>query len=85
VTEHRVEGFALSPPQQRAWNAAARTRDQQPTVGLVARVTGHVTADRVQTALAAVIAAEEILRTRFEELAGTRRPGQVVDAPAAPE
>lgn len=76
-----LEGFAISPEQERVWQQQeAHTGGASLRAEAVVAVTG-VAAERVGEALTHAVRRHEILRTRFERVPGLLWPVQVV-APA---
>ncbi|AUX42316.1 uncharacterized protein SOCE26_037460 [Sorangium cellulosum] len=72
MTEHELEGFRLSPQQERAW---ALGGDRLHAAGL-AVLSGSCDEGRLRAAVAAVVARHEILRTVFPSLPGMSAPLQ---------
>ncbi len=77
-----VEGFALSPQQERLWQLQ-EAGDGYAAFGTV-RIAGDVDPERLRQALAQVVRRHEILRTDFRRVPGLSAPLQVIGDPAAP-
>src|SRR3982751_3400081 len=77
-----VEGFALSPQQERLWQLQ-EAGDGYAAFGAV-RIAGDVDPERLRQALAQVVRRHEILRTDFRRVPGLSAPLQVIGDPAAP-
>ena len=77
-----IEGFRLSPQQQRLW----RLRDgcAAGTAQCVLNLAGDLSVPALEQALSAVVARHEILRTRFERLPGMEMPIQVISGESLP-
>jgi amino acid adenylation domain-containing protein/FkbM family methyltransferase len=76
VQQQMIEGFRLSPQQQRLWGL--RDGQASGTAQCVLELSGDVRASALATALSAVLGRHEILRTRFEWLPGMEMPIQVI-------
>jgi amino acid adenylation domain-containing protein len=77
--QHAVEGFRLSPQQERLWLLAQRDPEGDYGSRCAVELRGAVDPERLRRALEAAAAAHEILRTRFERLPGMGIPVQVVE------
>ncbi|MBZ5490386.1 MAG: amino acid adenylation domain-containing protein [Acidobacteriia bacterium] len=77
------EGFRVSPQQRRLWGFI----QQNPQVAFCAqchvRITGPLSAERLDEAIRSLRSMHEILRTRFVVLPGTKAPVQVIGDVAA--
>ncbi|GAA2264401.1 hypothetical protein GCM10010430_56330 [Kitasatospora cystarginea] len=73
-------GFRLSPPQLHAWSHAAGRRVQARIL-----LEGPVSGEEVRSALLAVVARHESLRSRLAHVPGLAVPLQLVDESAEPE
>ena len=78
-----VEGFRLSPQQQRLWATQAE-QDGPFRVQATISIQGRLDAQVLKDAIAHVVERHEILRTTFSHLAGSQLPGQVVHEVLAP-
>src|SRR5215217_5056730 len=76
-----VEGYRLSPQQARIWALSGGEGGAAFRAGCVVLVEGETDAAAVGRSLSAVVARHEILRTRFESVAGMALPLQVVEEP----
>lgn len=79
-----VEGFRLSPQQQRIWSVKDRYGGRGPWAVAIARIRGALEVDRWQEALSELHRRYEILRTRFLVPPGSSMPLQVIDEPHRP-
>jgi amino acid adenylation domain-containing protein/FkbM family methyltransferase len=78
MTQQELEGFRLSPQQERVWRLGG---DRLYAAGL-AVLSGACDPDRLRTAISAVVARHEILRTVFPSLPGMAVPLQrILDEP----
>jgi len=75
-----VNGFLLSPQQERTWHLHRQWGERRSVLGL--NLAGQVSEREVRSALQALAARHEILRTRFEIPAGLKTPLQVVEPEA---
>ncbi|HSF43685.1 MAG TPA: amino acid adenylation domain-containing protein [Thermoanaerobaculia bacterium] len=82
MQQQAIEGFRLSPQQQRLW----RLRDgcAAGTAQCVLQLAGDLSAPALEQALSAVVTRHEILRTRFERLPGMEMPIQVISGEPFP-
>jgi len=76
VQRQVIEGFRLSPQQQRLWRL--REKGTAGTAQCIVALAGDLRAAALEQALSAVVARHEILRTRFERLPGMDVPIQVI-------
>jgi amino acid adenylation domain-containing protein/FkbM family methyltransferase len=76
VQSRVIEGFRLSPQQQRLWRL--REGGAACAAQCVLALEGDLHAGALERALSAVLARHEILRTRFERLPGMEIPIQVI-------
>ena len=82
VTE-LIDGYRLSPQQRRVWRLQQQDGGSYRTVAGVL-LEGRVQQNRLQSALEAVIARHEILRTDFRLVPGMSFPLQVINTQASP-
>jgi amino acid adenylation domain-containing protein/non-ribosomal peptide synthase protein (TIGR01720 family) len=75
-----VEGFRLSPQQERLWALAADIGTQG-----VLRLDGNLDVRRLRQALHAIVCRYDILRTTFHQMPGPGAPVQIVAAQGAVE
>lgn len=73
-----LQGFPLSPQQQRLWQLQSTTSNSPYRVEAVIEIRGVLQIDRLRTALEQVVARHEILRTTFPTLPGMVLPLQVI-------
>jgi len=79
-----AEGFRLSPRQRHLWRARSAAPQGGFGVRGLVRLEGELDAGRLQAALAALAADQEILRTTFGHLPGIALPVQVIGEELAP-
>ena len=79
-----VEGFRLSPQQERLWLRQPTTRGPQLTAQAVVRIDGPLDHAVLDAAVAHLVGRHEILRTGFHCLPGMRVPLQVIGDPYMP-
>ncbi|HEX7182941.1 MAG TPA: amino acid adenylation domain-containing protein [Thermoanaerobaculia bacterium] len=79
-----LEGFKLSPQQDRLWALHCQERWQPYRATCVVSIDGALDTDLLEAALRQVVARHEILRTTFQHLAGMDVPLQVIDGAVAP-
>src|SRR5213595_3580050 len=72
-----ISAFHLSAQQERLWSQQAGAADPFVSVCEVL-LAGRLDVDRLRTALQAVVARHEILRTVFHRQAGVKIPFQVI-------
>ena len=77
-----VEGYRLSPQQRSLWRHVERDGAGPYRARLVAGVEGPLAVEALRRALDRALLRHEILRTRFERIAGVALPVQVIGAPA---
>jgi amino acid adenylation domain-containing protein len=82
MTEH-LEGFSLSPQQERLWRVQGRAGDGCLRSEIVARLCGPLDAARLGEAIAAVAVRHEMLRTTFRGTPEMTVPLQVIAPPEA--
>src|SRR5688572_18054716 len=82
VTE-LIDGYRLSPQQRRVWRLQQLDGSSYRTLAGV-MVEGPVQHQRLESALAEVLARHEILRTDFRQVPGMSFPLQVVNPEASP-
>ncbi|HEY6660522.1 MAG TPA: condensation domain-containing protein, partial [Pyrinomonadaceae bacterium] len=82
VTE-LIDGYRLSPQQRRVWRLQQLDGNSYRTLAGVL-LEGRVQQNRLQSALAEVLARHEILRTEFRQVPGMSFPLQVVNPEASP-
>src|SRR5215216_1363367 len=73
-----VEGYRLSPQQERVWGLSGGVPGAAFCAGCVVLVEGATDAGALSRSLSSVVARHEILRTKFESVAGLTLPLQVV-------
>jgi amino acid adenylation domain-containing protein len=74
-----IEGYRLSPQQERLWLSRGATDSQAYRVGCVVTIGGGVDAMRIRQALGLIVQRHEILRTEFAQLDGMALPLQVIN------
>jgi amino acid adenylation domain-containing protein len=79
-----VEGFALSPQQERLWQLQEGGPADLYGTFCVVRVAGDTDPERLRRALGAVVQRHEILRTCFRRIPGLSAPLQVIGLPLPP-
>jgi len=79
LTSPTLEGFRLSPQQDRLWSLQQGAAQLPPLAQAAFRITGPLQVEQLQTALEQVAQRHEILRTRFPCLPGMQVPLQVID------
>jgi amino acid adenylation domain-containing protein len=80
-TQQSIEGFRLSPQQERLWRAAGGQDGPAWHARVSVEITGELDRGALDRALAAVVERHEILRTAFRTLPGMSAPLQVVTDP----
>ena len=78
-----IEGFRLSPQQERLWRLAGGSRSGPFRAFCRVRVTGRIDAEVLRAAIGRAVARHEVLRTAFELLPGMSAPLQVISGEAA--
>src|SRR5687768_177439 len=73
MIEETIQGYRLSPQQQRLWLSATR-----PAAQLTLLCRGELDAEALRRALRRLVARHEILRTSFPQLPGMDLPLQVI-------
>jgi amino acid adenylation domain-containing protein len=76
-----LQGYRLSPPQQRLWSLQGRSPDPPFRFGCRLWLEGELDVELLWRALDAVVDRHEILRTRFARLPEMAMPVQVVEEP----
>jgi amino acid adenylation domain-containing protein/non-ribosomal peptide synthase protein (TIGR01720 family) len=84
TTSQAIQGFRLSPLQERLWLLQRAAGGQPPHGACAYAVEGALDAERLDRALREAIARHEILRTTFVLPPGTTIPVQVVTEEVAP-
>jgi len=79
-----VEGFALSPQQERLWQLQEGGVEGLYGAFCSLRIAGDVDLERLRQALGLVVQRHEILRTGFQRIPGLGTPLQVIGSPAPP-
>src|SRR5690349_8529429 len=74
-----VEGFRLSPQQQRLWQLIKEDGASRYCARCAFMLEGDLDVDNLQRAFQDVVARHEILRTRLEMFPGMKLPLQVID------
>ncbi len=78
-----VEGFRLSPQQERLWKLCRDGADRPYRAACSVAIEGEIAPDALRSALRLVVERHEILRTTYRRLFGLETPLQViVDEPA---
>jgi len=79
-----IEGFELSPQQERLWRLLEAEPGSDYRARCVLRIEGELGRRRLEAALAAVVERNEVLHTAFRRLPGMDSPLQVVVDPTPP-
>ena len=79
-----VEGFALSPQQERLWQLQEVGPADRYGAFCTLRVAGDTNPERLRLALSQVVRRHEILRTGFRRIPGLSAPLQVIGGPLPP-
>src|SRR4026209_416653 len=74
-----IEGFRLSPQQQRVWQLSKQDVTGRSGARCEFMLEGELDAHTLQAAVRDVVARHEILRTRLETFPGMKLPLQVID------
>ena len=74
-----VEGYELSPQQKELWQMMQQAPGAEFGLQCEVRIEGAVERRRLERAVDEVLGRHEILRTRYEQLAGLRYPLQVIN------
>ncbi|MEN3329189.1 MAG: hypothetical protein V7638_3996 [Acidobacteriota bacterium] len=74
-----IEGFRLSPQQQRLWLLSKQDRAERYGARCAFMLDGELDVQRLQRSLKDVVARHEILRTHLEMFPGMKLPLQVID------
>src|SRR3982750_1322868 len=80
-----IEGYRLSPQQERVWLLQQGTQDTPYRALCVIQISGTLRPDVLKEALAFVVSRPEILRTTFHLLPGMSIPVQAIAGNATPE
>ena len=72
-----IEGFRLSPGQQRVWRSQQRAGSVRLCRAAI-EILGPLDSSALKTAIGAVVDSHEILRTSFRSIAGLELPLQVI-------
>ena len=84
MQNNTIEGYRLSPQQQRQWVLQQHSERSPYRVQVQVLIEGNVDTDALLRALFAVISRHEILNTTFQHLPGMSLPVQVINKPQAP-
>ncbi|HEX6861231.1 MAG TPA: condensation domain-containing protein, partial [Thermoanaerobaculia bacterium] len=79
-----VEGFALSPQQERLWQLQEGGMEGSYGAFCAVRIAGDLDPERLRQALGRVVQRHEILRTGFQRIPGLSVPLQVIGGPLLP-
>jgi amino acid adenylation domain-containing protein len=79
-----VEGFALSPQQERLWQVQEGGVEGLYGAFCSLRIAEDIDPERLRQALGLVVERHEILRTAFQRIPGLSTPLQVIGSPAPP-
>ncbi|NJM75067.1 MAG: AMP-binding protein [Acaryochloridaceae cyanobacterium RU_4_10] len=82
--QQNLEGFRLSPQQQRIWPFIAQEKGATYCAQAAIAIVGHLNRTILQTAIAQVVARHEILRTTFHCLPGMDFPVQAIAPEGTP-
>ena len=74
-----IEGFRLSPQQQRLWQLIKEDGASRYCAHCAFMLDGELDVHTLQGAIQDVIARHEILRTRLETVPGMKLPLQIID------
>ncbi len=74
-----IEGYRLSPQQQRLWQLSKQDGAERYCARCEFMLDGELGVDKLQIAFRDVVARHEILRTRLEMFPGMKLPLQVID------
>lgn len=78
-----IQGFRLSPQQDRLWSLQGDGGELPYRATCVLRITGRLDVQALQAALGRVVERHEILRTTFRQAPGMEEPLQVIGESAA--
>src|SRR5829696_941897 len=81
MQKNTIEGYRLSPQQQRQWVLQQHSEGSPYRVQVQVLIEGNVDTDALLKALFAVISRHEILNTTFQHLPGMSLPVQVINKP----
>jgi len=84
MQNNTVEGYRLSPQQQRQWVLQQHSERSPYRVQVQVLIEGSVDREALLKALFAVISRHEILNTTFQHLPGVSLPVQVINKPQVP-
>src|SRR6185369_8920975 len=84
MQNNTIEGYRLSPQQQRQWVLQQHSESSPYRVQVQVLIEGNVDTDVLLKALFAVISRHEILNTTFQHLPGMSLPVQVINKPQVP-
>jgi amino acid adenylation domain-containing protein/non-ribosomal peptide synthase protein (TIGR01720 family) len=84
MQDNTIEGYRLSPQQQRQWILQQHSERSPYRVQVQVLIEGNVDTDALLKALFAVISRHEILNTTFQHLPGMSLPVQVINKPQVP-
>jgi amino acid adenylation domain-containing protein/non-ribosomal peptide synthase protein (TIGR01720 family) len=84
MQNNTIEGYRLSPQQQRQWVLQQHSERSPYRVQVQVLIEGNVDRDALMKALFAVISRHEILNTTFQHLPGMSLPVQVINKPQVP-
>src|ERR1051325_11992502 len=84
MQNNTIEGYRLSPQQQRQWILQQHSERSPYRVQVQVLIEGNADTDALRKALFAVISRHEILNTTFQHLPGMSLPVQVINQPQLP-
>src|SRR5215213_2480357 len=84
MENNTIEGYRLSPQQQRQWVLQQHSERSPYRVQVQVLLEGNVDPEALRKALFAVISRHEILNTTFQHLPGMSLPVQVINKPQVP-
>src|SRR5216683_5226154 len=84
MQNNTIEGYRLSPQQQRLWVLQPNSESSPYRVQTQVAIEGNLNPDILLEAFQAVVNRHEILNTTFQHLPGMNVPVQVINEPRVP-